>query len=167
MVVCYTIMGKVLWGSKSIGEHTQRQIESIKSKKKVCALCSRNYSILNIKKKNQRKLWKRFYLIFFFYLFIRFFSHTDLPIWSIPLSMRFHSLTSLNKKRDGKKRSSCHYIMKRVGTVEEIECVKSHLCILVCVFVCVFFFLISSSAINSLFIFSFSFLFCFYFSCFF
>lgn len=35
MVVCYTIMGKVLWGSQSIGEHTQRQIESIKAKKKV------------------------------------------------------------------------------------------------------------------------------------
>lgn len=38
MVVCYTIMGKVLWGSQSIGEHTQRQIESIKAKKKVCHL---------------------------------------------------------------------------------------------------------------------------------
>lgn len=36
MIVCYTIMGRVLWGSQSIGEHTQRQIESIKSKKKVC-----------------------------------------------------------------------------------------------------------------------------------
>lgn len=35
MVVCYTIMGKELWGSKSIGEHTQRQYESVKSKKKV------------------------------------------------------------------------------------------------------------------------------------
>lgn len=40
MVVCYTIMGKVLWGSQSIGEHTQRQIESIKAKKKVCDLPS-------------------------------------------------------------------------------------------------------------------------------
>lgn len=35
MVVCYTIMGKELWGSQSIGEHTQRQHESVKSKKKV------------------------------------------------------------------------------------------------------------------------------------
>ncbi|XP_055325493.1 tachykinin-like peptides receptor 86C [Sitodiplosis mosellana] len=35
MIVSYTIMGRVLWGSQSIGEHTQRQIESIKSKKKV------------------------------------------------------------------------------------------------------------------------------------
>lgn len=40
MIVCYTIMGRVLWGSQSIGEHTQRQIESIKSKKKVCTRCS-------------------------------------------------------------------------------------------------------------------------------
>lgn len=39
MIVCYTIMGRVLWGSQSIGEHTQRQIESIKSKKKVGMLC--------------------------------------------------------------------------------------------------------------------------------
>lgn len=35
MLVCYTLMGKELWGSKSIGEHTQRQTESVKSKKKV------------------------------------------------------------------------------------------------------------------------------------
>lgn len=35
MIVCYTVMGKELWGSKSIGEHTQRQRESVKSKKKV------------------------------------------------------------------------------------------------------------------------------------
>lgn len=40
MIVCYTIMGRVLWGSQSIGEHTQRQIESIKSKKKVCIIRS-------------------------------------------------------------------------------------------------------------------------------
>lgn len=35
MIVCYTLMGKELWGSQSIGEHTQRQTESVKSKKKV------------------------------------------------------------------------------------------------------------------------------------
>lgn len=35
MVICYTLMGKELWGSQSIGEHTQRQTESVKSKKKV------------------------------------------------------------------------------------------------------------------------------------
>lgn len=35
MVVCYTLMGKELWGSQSIGEHTERQKESVKSKKKV------------------------------------------------------------------------------------------------------------------------------------
>ncbi|XP_049820597.1 tachykinin-like peptides receptor 86C [Aethina tumida] len=35
MSLCYTIMGRVLWGSRSIGEMTQRQIDSIKSKRKV------------------------------------------------------------------------------------------------------------------------------------
>ncbi|XP_046605787.1 tachykinin-like peptides receptor 86C isoform X1 [Neodiprion virginianus] len=35
MAVCYTLMGLELWGSKSIGEHTQRQKESTKSKRKV------------------------------------------------------------------------------------------------------------------------------------
>ncbi|XP_066262157.1 tachykinin-like peptides receptor 86C isoform X3 [Euwallacea similis] len=35
MSMCYAIMGKVLWGSKSIGELTQRQLDSIQSKRKV------------------------------------------------------------------------------------------------------------------------------------
>ncbi|XP_055387751.1 tachykinin-like peptides receptor 86C [Condylostylus longicornis] len=35
MLVCYFLMGRVLWGSRSIGENTERQIESMKSKKKV------------------------------------------------------------------------------------------------------------------------------------
>lgn len=35
MVVCYTLMGRELWGSQSIGEHTQRQHESVRAKKKV------------------------------------------------------------------------------------------------------------------------------------
>lgn len=35
MIVCYTLMGRELWGSRSIGEHTERQFESMKSKKKV------------------------------------------------------------------------------------------------------------------------------------
>ncbi|KAG8320084.1 hypothetical protein J6590_076935 [Homalodisca vitripennis] len=35
MVCCYTAMGRELWGSRSIGELTQRQLESIKSKRKV------------------------------------------------------------------------------------------------------------------------------------
>ncbi|KAF7276113.1 hypothetical protein GWI33_010910 [Rhynchophorus ferrugineus] len=38
MSLCYTIMGKVLWGSRSIGEMTQRQLESIRSKRKVNGL---------------------------------------------------------------------------------------------------------------------------------
>lgn len=36
MAVCYTLMGIELWGSRSIGEFTQRQMDSIKSKRKVC-----------------------------------------------------------------------------------------------------------------------------------
>ncbi|XP_030754649.1 tachykinin-like peptides receptor 86C [Sitophilus oryzae] len=35
MSMCYTIMGKVLWGSRSIGELTQRQADAIRSKRKV------------------------------------------------------------------------------------------------------------------------------------
>ncbi|XP_021930461.1 tachykinin-like peptides receptor 86C isoform X2 [Zootermopsis nevadensis] len=35
MAVCYTLMGRELWGSRSIGELTQRQSHSIKSKRKV------------------------------------------------------------------------------------------------------------------------------------
>ncbi|VVC39653.1 Neurokinin receptor,GPCR, rhodopsin-like, 7TM,G protein-coupled receptor, rhodopsin-like [Cinara cedri] len=35
MAVCYTIMGKELWGSKTIGQMTQRHADSIKSKRKV------------------------------------------------------------------------------------------------------------------------------------
>ncbi|XP_033215115.1 tachykinin-like peptides receptor 86C [Belonocnema kinseyi] len=35
MAICYTLMGRKLWGSKSIGEHTQYQKESMKSKRKV------------------------------------------------------------------------------------------------------------------------------------
>lgn len=35
MVVCYTLMGRELWGSQSIGEHTERQRESVMAKKKV------------------------------------------------------------------------------------------------------------------------------------
>ncbi|XP_045765313.1 tachykinin-like peptides receptor 86C [Maniola jurtina] len=35
MIFFYTAMGRVLWGSKSIGELTQRQLDSIHSKRKV------------------------------------------------------------------------------------------------------------------------------------
>ncbi|XP_068085170.1 tachykinin-like peptides receptor 86C [Anabrus simplex] len=35
MVCCYTAMGRELWGSRSIGEMTQRQKDSIRSKRKV------------------------------------------------------------------------------------------------------------------------------------
>lgn len=42
MTFFYSAMGKVLWGSGSIGELTQRQVDSIKSKRKV------KYVFLNI-----------------------------------------------------------------------------------------------------------------------
>lgn len=35
MFICYSLMGRVLWGSRSIGENTDRQMESMKSKRKV------------------------------------------------------------------------------------------------------------------------------------
>lgn len=35
MIYAYSAMGKELWGSRSIGELTERQLESMKSKKKV------------------------------------------------------------------------------------------------------------------------------------
>ncbi|XP_050337582.1 tachykinin-like peptides receptor 86C [Bactrocera neohumeralis] len=35
MLICYTLMGRVLWGSRSIGENIDRQMESMKSKRKV------------------------------------------------------------------------------------------------------------------------------------
>ncbi|XP_049839482.1 tachykinin-like peptides receptor 86C [Schistocerca gregaria] len=35
MVGCYSAMGRELWGSRSIGEMTQRQADSIRSKRKV------------------------------------------------------------------------------------------------------------------------------------
>ncbi|KAL4092315.1 hypothetical protein QTP88_026839 [Uroleucon formosanum] len=35
MAVCYSIMGRELWGSKTIGHMTQRHVESIKSKRKI------------------------------------------------------------------------------------------------------------------------------------
>jgi len=35
MLFCYSLMGRELWGSRSIGERTERQIEAMKSKKKV------------------------------------------------------------------------------------------------------------------------------------
>lgn len=38
MLFCYTVMGRELWGSRSIGEQTDRQRESMKSKKKVSCL---------------------------------------------------------------------------------------------------------------------------------
>jgi len=44
MAICYTLMGRELWGSRSIGERTQRQAEAIKSKRKV----SDNFEIIGM-----------------------------------------------------------------------------------------------------------------------
>lgn len=52
MLVCYTSMGRELWGSRSIGEHTERQMESMKSKKKVSFLQQNQMEFLNINIKN-------------------------------------------------------------------------------------------------------------------
>lgn len=35
MVVCYSLMGRELWGSRSIGEHSERQLEAMRAKRKV------------------------------------------------------------------------------------------------------------------------------------
>lgn len=45
MICCYSGMSRVLWGSKFIGEMTQRQIDSIRSKRKVCIV---HYSLIII-----------------------------------------------------------------------------------------------------------------------
>lgn len=47
MAVCYTIMGRELWGSKTIGQMTQRHVESIKSKRKV-STADRRFNYKNI-----------------------------------------------------------------------------------------------------------------------
>lgn len=48
MVVCYTLMGRELWGSQSIGEHTERQRESVRAKKKVVRMFIAVVSIFGI-----------------------------------------------------------------------------------------------------------------------
>lgn len=49
MLVCYTSMGRELWGSRSIGEHTERQMESMKSKKKVSFFTTKPNGIFEYK----------------------------------------------------------------------------------------------------------------------
>ncbi|XP_073993519.1 tachykinin-like peptides receptor 86C isoform X2 [Rhodnius prolixus] len=48
MAICYTLMGRELWGSKSIGEQTQRQLDNIKSKRKVVRMFITVISIFTI-----------------------------------------------------------------------------------------------------------------------
>ena len=38
MIVCYSVMGRVLWGAKQIGELSQRHVETLRSKRKVTLL---------------------------------------------------------------------------------------------------------------------------------
>ncbi|KAF4532812.1 hypothetical protein B566_EDAN002662 [Ephemera danica] len=45
MAGCYTAMGRELWGSRSIGELTQRQIDSIRSKRKLAGNLSEHVSM--------------------------------------------------------------------------------------------------------------------------
>ncbi|XP_014241538.1 tachykinin-like peptides receptor 86C isoform X2 [Cimex lectularius] len=48
MAICYTLMGRELWGSKSIGEQTQRQLDNIRSKRKVVRMFITVISIFTI-----------------------------------------------------------------------------------------------------------------------
>ena len=45
MAGCYSRMGLVLWGSKDIGELSQRQAHSISAKRKVCCYLWHGISI--------------------------------------------------------------------------------------------------------------------------
>lgn len=50
MAICYTLMGKELWGSRSIGELTQRQIDSMNSKKKVSQIYKSFFATFEFRK---------------------------------------------------------------------------------------------------------------------
>ncbi|KAL7729649.1 hypothetical protein ACLKA6_007925 [Drosophila palustris] len=59
MLICYTLMGRVLWGSRSIGENTDRQMESMKSKRKVVRMFIAIVSIFAI-------CWLPYHLFFIY-----------------------------------------------------------------------------------------------------
>ncbi|XP_058984071.1 tachykinin-like peptides receptor 86C isoform X2 [Musca domestica] len=59
MLICYTLMGRVLWGSRSIGETTERQMESMKSKRKVVRMFIAIVSIFAI-------CWLPYHLFFIY-----------------------------------------------------------------------------------------------------
>ena len=59
MLICYTLMGRVLWGSRSIGETTERQMESMKSKRKVVRMFIAVVSIFAI-------CWLPYHLFFIY-----------------------------------------------------------------------------------------------------
>lgn len=87
MICCYTSMGRELWGSRSIGEHTERQLESMKSKKKV------GFSSFDL------DLPKRNFLGNFFPIKIEFSNSNSLRIkyikllfWKIPFHLQSRKL---------------------------------------------------------------------------
>lgn len=59
MLVCYILMGRVLWSSRSIGENPERQVESIKSKRKVVRMFIAVVSIFAI-------CWLPYHLFFIY-----------------------------------------------------------------------------------------------------
>lgn len=59
MLICYSLMGRVLWGSRSIGETTERQMESMKSKRKVVRMFIAIVSIFAI-------CWLPYHLFFIY-----------------------------------------------------------------------------------------------------
>ncbi|KAH8247549.1 hypothetical protein KR038_006153 [Drosophila bunnanda] len=59
MLICYSLMGRVLWGSRSIGENTDRQMESMKSKRKVVRMFIAIVSIFAI-------CWLPYHLFFIY-----------------------------------------------------------------------------------------------------
>lgn len=57
MLFCHSLMGRELWGSRSIGEHTDRQLESMKSKKKVSLSVIKQFHLIYVSNgiKNQQE----------------------------------------------------------------------------------------------------------------
>ena len=47
MGVCYTIIGRVLWGENQIGELNQRHVDTLRSKRKVCMIYIDHLNLIN------------------------------------------------------------------------------------------------------------------------
>lgn len=76
MAICYTLMGRELWGSKSIGEQTQRQLDNIKSKRKV-RFTKRFKLFSNIILKNKWNITFRTHLTYILILQLNFISFSS------------------------------------------------------------------------------------------